>query len=115
MPVPIAVAPRLISRISQPASCRRAMSSLTIVGRELLAERHRHGVLQLGAADLEQIGELVGLLRERVAQVRHRLEQLLDREAGRDADRGRVDVVGALARLTCSFGCRCSYWPVHAP
>src|SRR5690606_14121072 len=34
-------------------------------GAELLAERHRHGVLELGPADLDDVGELVRLEQER--------------------------------------------------
>ena len=54
------------------------------VGAELLAQGHRHGVLQLGAADLEDVGELVGLGREGAPQLVHRREQPLGRPgAGR--------------------------------
>ncbi len=35
---------------------------------ELLAERHRHSILQLGAADLEHVTELFTLAGEGVAQ-----------------------------------------------
>jgi hypothetical protein len=76
MPVPIAVAPRLISwtsaRLPQPLL---VLAEHHGVGRELLAERHRHGVLQLGAAHLEDVGELLGLALERLAQHRHRVDQ----------------------------------------
>ncbi len=38
------------------------------VAAELLAERERHRVLEVRAADLDDVGELLGLRRERVAQ-----------------------------------------------
>ena len=41
------------------------------VGAELLAQGHRHGVLQLGAADLEHVGELGGLAANACAQRAH--------------------------------------------
>jgi hypothetical protein len=69
------------------------------VGAELLAERHRHGVLQLGAAHLQDVVELLGLAGERVLQHLHRVEQVVGREDDRDLDRRRVDVVGRLAQV----------------
>ena len=65
-------------------------------GEELLAQGHRHGVLQLGAADLQHALELVGLGLERAPQLGHLGEQAVDAEPGREAQRGRVDIVGAL-------------------
>ena len=38
------------------------------VARELLAQGQRHGVHEMGAADLHDVGEGVGLVRQRVAQ-----------------------------------------------
>ena len=69
------------------------------VGRELLAERHRHRVLELGAAHLEHVGELRRLRLERLAQLRHRAGQALDAEVQRHLDRRRIHVVRALAHV----------------
>ena len=69
------------------------------VGGELLAERHRHRVLQLRAADLEDVAELGGLGFEGFAQHHHVLQQPVDAEVQRELDRGRIDVVGALRKV----------------
>ena len=63
MPVPIAVAPRLISQISGDGLLQPllVLAEHHRVGGEFLAQRHRHRVLQLGAAHLEHVVELVGL------------------------------------------------------
>ena len=61
MPVPIAVAPRLISRISALSSPQPLLVLLhaSVEAVEFLAQRHRHGVLQLGAAHLQHVGEFL--------------------------------------------------------
>ena len=69
------------------------------VGRELLAEGHRDGVLQLGTADLEQAGKLLGLGGERCLQLGQCLEQPSGEQVHGQFDGGRVDVVGALAAV----------------
>ena len=69
------------------------------VGAELLAEGHRHRVLQLGAADLQHVGELDGLLGEGAAQHGHRSRQPLDAAPGGELQRRRIDVVGRLAQV----------------
>ncbi len=73
----------LISYSRYAFSLRRLWSSPRVVGEavELLAERHRHGVLQLGAADLQHVVELHGLVEERPAQQVELVEQRLQVEA----------------------------------
>ena len=66
---------------------------------ELLTERHRHSVLHLGAADLEDVREFSALLRERFGEQLMLGEQSLNAENHRELDRGGVDVVRALATV----------------
>jgi hypothetical protein len=68
----MAVAPSLISWISSTASARRLRSG---VRRELLPQRHRHRVLELGASHLQHATELDRLGGEGVLEDGHRLEQ----------------------------------------
>ncbi len=69
------------------------------VRRELLAERHGDGVLELGAAHLQDVAELLGLGGEGVAQHGHGGEQFPHGRDGGHLDRRRVDVVGGLAEI----------------
>ena len=46
-------------------------------GLEFLAERHRHGVLQLRAPHLQDAAELLALLPERGDQLVHRGDELM--------------------------------------
>jgi hypothetical protein len=69
------------------------------VGRELLAEGHRHGILQLGAAHFQHIGKFLGLALEGAAQVGHGVDQAEDADVGGELQRGRIDVVGRLAHV----------------
>ena len=72
---------------------------------DLLAERHRRGVLQVRAADLDDVGERLGLLVERVAQLLHARDQVvLDLLDGGDVHRGRVRVVGRLRHVDVVVG-----------
>ncbi len=66
---------------------------------ELLPERHRHGILQLRATDLQDVVELDGLREERLAQQVELLEQRLQVETEPDLDGRRVDVVRRLAAV----------------
>src|SRR5690606_26497039 len=59
----------------------------------------RHGVLQLGAADLEHVREFRRLRREGGAQRRHLGEQAPDVEIEREPDRRGIDVVRALRQV----------------
>ena len=68
-------------------------------GAELLAERHRHGVLQLGAADLQHVGEFVAPWPRRRWRRAAISAAAADAEPWRQAQRRRVDVVGALRRV----------------
>ena len=54
----------LLALVDPPAVAGEGLG----VGRHLAAERHEHGVLQFGAADLHHVGELLFLLLERLQQ-----------------------------------------------
>ena len=97
-PVPIAVAPMLTSH-----STRWIASSALHFARqrrrerlELLAERHRHGVLELRAAHLQDVGELLALGAERGDQLVDRGDELRVAERHADVQRRRIGVVGGL-------------------
>ncbi|GAB3391537.1 hypothetical protein GCM10027360_81860 [Amycolatopsis echigonensis] len=66
---------------------------------EFLAERHRHGVLELSAADLEHVGEFDGFCGEVRAERADLVVQFGDASVERELDRGRIDVVGALPEV----------------
>ena len=87
MPVPMAVAPMLIASNSSPTRVEvaDAIADHHGIGAELLAERHRHGVLVFRAAHLQHVGELLRLRLERVAQLAQRGERVLQREDHRRA------------------------------
>ena len=102
MPVPIAVAPRLTRGAAPTSSRSRAMSSVerACEGVELLAERHRHRVLQLGAAHLEHVANSTRLGRKRVGQLaRAPASSGAVAEDDRELHRGRVGVVGRLRQV----------------
>ena len=63
MPVPIAVAPMLISQIRSDSLLQPllVLAEHDRIGGEFLAQRHRHRVLQLGAAHLDDVLELLCL------------------------------------------------------
>ena len=64
---------------------------------DLLAERDRRRVLQVRAADLDDVGVRLGLGRQRVAQLPDRRQQhVLELLDHRDVHRGREGVVGRL-------------------
>ena len=82
-----------------------AVVELRRVARELLPERERRGVLQMGAADLDDIAECRRLRRECVAQQSHRrLELLFDRQHGGDVHGGRECVVRRLTTVHVVVG-----------
>jgi len=64
--------------------------------RELLAEAHRHGVLELRATHLEDVGELGRLLVERALEPQDLLLQPLNELVHREAEPRGVGVVGRL-------------------
>ena len=76
------------------------------VARELLAEADRHRVLQVGAADLDHVVELLRLAverrRQRAAAPGSRIS--LDRQVGGDVDGGRDDVVARLPGVDVVVG-----------
>jgi hypothetical protein len=76
----------------------QGIAHLLRVAAELLAETDRHGVLEMGAADLDDRVELHGLAAQSVCKTpKTRLELLLDGDVGRHVD-GRGDhVVAGLA------------------
>ena len=69
------------------------------VAAELLAERHRHRVLQVCAADLEHAAERRGLRVERVGQLPRRAHERRGRRQQRQPRRRREHVVGGLAHV----------------
>ena len=66
---------------------------------ELLAERHRHRVLQMGAAHLQHPVELLALGEERLLQPGERLHVARETQDQRQPERRRVDVVGRLPEV----------------
>ena len=74
------------------------------IGGEFLPQRHRHRVLQLGTAHLDNVLELLGLRLEGLTQHRHGIDQPHDSGIGRELERRRVDVVGALAHVDVLVG-----------
>ena len=77
------------------------------VGAELLAERHRHRILQLRASHFQNVLELLRLCFESAPQNGHRV----DADArmpnySRDFQRRGIDIVGALANVDMFIGCR---------
>ena len=75
------------------------------VARELLPERYRHGVHQVGAAGFDDVGEGLGLVGERALEPRQRRQQGVRRlvEGGEVHGRGK-DVVGRLAEVDVVVG-----------
>ncbi len=63
-------------------------------GAELGAKPHRHGVHELGTADLDDVVELSGLHEEGVFEERLRLDEFRTAPQDGEADRCGVDVVG---------------------
>ena len=79
---------------------RQAVVELRDPARDLLAEGQRRRVLQVGAADLDDVGERRGLRGERVAQGRDRRQQPRRERLDRgDVHRRREDVVRRLAAV----------------
>ena len=75
------------------------------VAGEFLAERERRRVLGVGAADLDDAGELLGLFLQRLLQMRERRDQPVRDLLGRgDMHRGREAVVRRLAHVDVIVG-----------
>ncbi|MGF6922016.1 GNAT superfamily N-acetyltransferase [Paraburkholderia sp. 40] len=76
------------------------MLELRNIAREFLAERERRRVLQVRAADLDDVGERFRLAVERVAQRLQRGQQMLDDDIrGSHVHRGRKHVVRRLPAI----------------
>ena len=69
------------------------------ISAKLLAQRHRHRVLQLGAAHFQHIGKRLGAVGKRLAQIGHRLAQAADAKVGGQLQCGGVNIIGALAEV----------------
>ena len=70
------------------------------VAREFLAERQRHRIHQMRASDLHDALEILGLARQRVAQLSHRRNQVVRHFfRRRDMHRGRERVVRRLRHV----------------
>mmetsp|Transcript_112206 Transcript_112206/g.318133 ORF Transcript_112206/g.318133 Transcript_112206/m.318133 type:complete len:361 (+) Transcript_112206:454-1536(+) len=67
------------------------------VGVELLAQRHGHGILELGSAHLDYVGKLSALLEEGAAQLGNRLHEILVHDDQCDLRGRRVCIVGGLS------------------
>ena len=75
------------------------------VAAELLPERHRHGIHQVGAAGLDDVGELRRLGLERGPQPVHRGQKVVrDLVERREMDGRREDVVGGLTHVHVVVG-----------
>ncbi len=71
---------------------------------EFLAERHRHGVLQVGAAHFQDLVELFALREERLLQSPQCVHINVEPQDQREAERRRIDVVGRLAEVDMVVG-----------
>ncbi len=107
-PVPTAVPPSASSRRCGSAArrCADAVVELRDPARDLLAERERRRVLQVRAADLDDVGQRVGLGGQRVAQ---RLERRQQPHSASASTAATLIAVGKTSfddwlRLTSSFG-----------
>ena len=108
-PVPTAVPPmrQLVQAAAASASMpREAVVELGDVARELLAERERHGVLEVRAADLDDRRRTPApwLAACRAARVTAGSRRSRTCSTGGDVHGRREGVVGGLDRLTSSFG-----------
>ena len=69
------------------------------IGGHLAAERQQHGVLQFGAADLDDAGELLLFRLKRLQQRDHFAFQVVQGEDGRHSQGRRIGVVGGLVQV----------------
>ena len=106
-PVPTAVPPSGICATRGRASATRSRPEpdLRGVAAELLAQRDRHGVHEVRAAGLDEVGELVGLGRQRAGQALEGGQQLVAGLGhGRQVDRGGKTSLDDCPMFTWSFG-----------
>ena len=74
-------------------------------GRHLLAERDRRGILEVGAADLDDLGRPLLEVGKHVAQLPHRRQEaVVDHLDGGNVHRGRKGVVRRLAAIDVVVG-----------
>ena len=73
-------------------------------GCELLAERHGHRVLELGASELEDVLELLALVVEGIRQLLDRVRQLPEHVVESHSESRREGVVGGLAVVDVVIG-----------
>ena len=85
----------LFALVDSPAVAGKGLG----VGRHFVAQRHEHGVLQLGAADLHHVGELLFLLLERLHQADDFPLQFAEAEDRRHAEGRGIGVVGRLVAV----------------
>ncbi len=71
---------------------------------EFHAERHGHGVLQLGSAHLDHMGEFVALGREALAQIVDIPDKPAQLDVERQAQGGGIGVVGGLGAVDVVVG-----------
>ena len=74
------------------------------VGLELLTGEHGHRVLELGAAQLDDMGVFLGLALQRRDEPVQRLQQLAGQPDGRQLARGGEHVVGGLSHVHMVVG-----------
>ena len=74
---------------------------LKIVGKgvEFLTYGHRDGILELGAAHLDDLGVFLGLGTERIDQACEAADKMLVHPHQGQTDRRRIDIVGGLAAI----------------
>jgi hypothetical protein len=90
----------LVQRRQRSAQRELRQLELADVARELLPERERRRVLQVGAPDLDDSGERIALQREGIAEGLHRRDDVLvDGPRGGDVHRGRKHVVRRLPEV----------------
>ena len=101
------------------AAAASSPSSVGGEGLELLTERHRHRVLQLGASHLDDVDELLALGAEGRDQLAHRGDRLVVAQQQADLERDRIGVVRRLRhvagrRAARSTGTRPSCGPMSS-
>ena len=84
------------------------MAYVRRVAAELLAKRHRHGVLKMRAASLEDGGKAAALFGQAVRQFPRGRDEIAQLEEDRQPRRRRIHVVGRLSHVDVIVG-------VHPP
>ena len=95
----------LIEPVQRLLDPLHAVRNLRRVAAELLAEGQRCRVLQMGAADLENVLERLCLVLQRLIELRQRwVEPVGELERRRDMHGGREGIVGGLAEIDVIVG-----------